>query len=179
MLLDESGFMLSPTVRRTYAPRGETPILDCRDRRDRISAISAITVSPVRKRPGLIFRLLPDDRNARGGDTVDFLEQLRWHLPGAMAILRDRSNIHSRSRAVRSYLADHPEIVAEDFPGYAPELNPDEGMWGHTKSHRLANATPDDVGELRRLVSGKLRELGRRPDLLASFIHHAGMPIEV
>lgn len=171
--------MLSPTVRRTYAPRGQTPILDCRDRRDRISAISAITVSPVRKRPGLVFRLLPDNRNARGEDTVEFLKQLRWHLPGPMTIVWDRSNIHWKSKAVRAYLADHPEIVAEDFPGYAPELNPDEGVWGHTKAHRLANATPDDAGELRLLVSGELSELARRPDLLASFIRHAGMPIGV
>ncbi len=45
-LLDESGFMLAPLVRRTLAPRGKTPIVDCSDSHDRISVISAITVSP-------------------------------------------------------------------------------------------------------------------------------------
>ncbi len=58
--------MLTPTVRRTFAPRGETPILRNWDRHDRISAISAITVSPTRRRLGLVYRLLPDDVNARG-----------------------------------------------------------------------------------------------------------------
>src|SRR5215470_17022995 len=53
VFLDESGFFLTPTVRRTLAPRGKPPILDAWDRRDRWSAISCITVSPVLGRPGL------------------------------------------------------------------------------------------------------------------------------
>src|SRR5918912_431807 len=43
--LDESGFHLTPTVRRTLAPRGRTPVLDAWDRRDKWSAISCVTVS--------------------------------------------------------------------------------------------------------------------------------------
>ncbi len=80
LFLDEAGFLLTPTVRRSLAPRGQTPILDCWDRRDRLSAISGITVSPVRKRLNLYFHLLPDHRNAHAEDTVAFLEQLRRHL---------------------------------------------------------------------------------------------------
>jgi hypothetical protein len=64
VFLNESGFMLAPLVRRTYAPRGRTPILDCWDRRDRVSAISAVTVSPMRRRPNLDFRLLPDNTSS-------------------------------------------------------------------------------------------------------------------
>jgi hypothetical protein len=90
VFLDESGFMLTPTVRRTFAPRGETPILKSWDRHDRISAISAITVSPTRRRLGLVFRLLPDDTNVRGDDTVEFLRELRRRLPVPMTILWDK-----------------------------------------------------------------------------------------
>jgi hypothetical protein len=60
-------------VRRTDAPRGKTPIQEAWHRKGRISAISAITVSPVRRRPDLVFRLLPDDTNAHGEDIVAFL----------------------------------------------------------------------------------------------------------
>ena len=94
--------MLTPTVRRTLAPRGKTPILKSWDRHDRISAISAVTVSPKRRRLGLYFRLLPDDANAHGEDTVAFLEQLRRHIRGPMTILWDRGQIHDRSRVVRA-----------------------------------------------------------------------------
>jgi len=69
--------MLTPTVRRTLAPRGQTPLHYCWDRRDRISAISAITVSPKRKRLNLYFNLLPDNENVHAEDVVGFLRCLR------------------------------------------------------------------------------------------------------
>ena len=94
--------MLTPTVRRTLAPRGKTPVLRSWDRHDRITALSAVAVSPVRRRLGLYFRLLPDDANAHGEDTVAFLRQLRRHIPGPMTILWDRANIHDRSKVVRA-----------------------------------------------------------------------------
>jgi hypothetical protein len=59
------GFFLTPTVRRTLAPRGQRPVLDAWDRRDRWSAISCVTLSPVAGRPGLYFDLL--DHNVHGG----------------------------------------------------------------------------------------------------------------
>lgn len=179
VFLDESGFMLTPTVRRTLAPRGETPVLESWDRHDRISAISAITVSPRRRRVGLYFQLLPDDTNVRGGDVVAFLRELRRQLPVPMTILWDKGNVHDRSKAVRAYLAEHPSIETEPFPSYTPEANPDEGVWGHTKHGRLANFTPEDTSELRAVLIEELGRLGRRPDLLASFIRHAGIPIRL
>jgi transposase len=171
--------MLTPTVRRTLAPRGETPIVRSWDRHDRISAISAVTVSPVRRRPNLYFRLLPDDANAHGEDTVAFLAQLRAEIKGPMTILWDQSKIHERSGVVKKYMAKHPEIVAEDFPGYAPDANPDEGVWGHTKYHRLPNYAPEDTWELRSRRIVERSALRRRPDLLASFIRHAGIPLRL
>jgi len=72
--LDESGFMLTPTVRRTLAPRGKTPVLAAWDRRDRWSAISCITVSPAAGRPGLYFDLL--DHNIHAVNVVAFLKAL-------------------------------------------------------------------------------------------------------
>ena len=102
VFLDESGFQLSPVVRRTYAPRGRTPIVEAWHRKGKISAISAVTVSPVRRRPGLSFRLLADDTNAHGEDTVALLAQLRDRLKGPMTILWDQSRIQRRSAVVRT-----------------------------------------------------------------------------
>jgi len=110
---------------------------------------------------------------------VAFLAQLRGAIRGPMTILWDQSKIHERSGAVKRYLAKHPEIVTEDFPGYAPETNPDEGVWGWAKYHRLPNHAPDDAGELRDRLRNELSALRRRPELLASFIRHAGIPVEL
>src|SRR5262245_22159315 len=91
VFLDELCFQLTPTVRRTLAPRGRTPILKCWDRCDKISAISAITLSPRQQRPGLFFELLPDKENVHGEEVVDFLRQLRQHLR-RFTVVWDRSN---------------------------------------------------------------------------------------
>jgi transposase len=179
VFLDESGFMLTPTVRRTLAPRGETPILKSWDRHDRISAISALTVSPSRRRVGLYFRLLPDDTNVHGEDTVALLRELRRQLPVPMTVFWDRGNGHDRSQAVRAYLSGHPAVETVAFPGYAPEANPDEGVWGYTKYGRLANFAPEGTDELRATLVAEFGRLHRRPKLLASFIRHAAVPIRL
>lgn len=179
VFLDESGFQMTPVVRRTYAPRGKTPIVEAFFRKGKISAISAVTVSPVRKRCGLSFQLLPDNTNAHGEETVAFLAQLRRRLQGPMTILWDQSKIHQRSGVVKKYLGKHPEIVTEEFPGYAPDANPDEGVWGWTKYHRMPNFAPEDLVELRSRIDTELLSLSRRGDLLASFIRHAKIPLRL
>ena len=171
--------MLAPTVRRTYAPRGETPIYRCCFPRGKISAISAITVSPKRKRIGLYFSLLPDDDNVHAKDTIAFLRLLHRHIPRPLTVVWDRSNTHDRAREVQKYLEKHPEIVTERFPGYAPDLNPDEGVWTYTKFGRLANFAPRGTTELRGRVGSELRRLRKRPDLLLSFIRHTGLDVGV
>lgn len=176
VFLDESCYQLTPTVRRTLAPRGRTPLLPCWDRRDKISAISCITVSPRRLRLGLSFRLLPDKENFHGGEVVEFLKQLRRRLP-RFTVVWDRSRIHGKSKAVRTYLAGHPEIVAEDLPGYAPELNPDELVWCWTKYGRLSNYAAPDLGALRERVEAELEYLRGHPDALWDFIDHTELPL--
>jgi hypothetical protein len=54
--IDESGFVLTPSVRRTWAPAGQTPVVHHHFANDRISGISRISVSPLRHRLGLSDR---------------------------------------------------------------------------------------------------------------------------
>jgi transposase len=173
VFLDESGFGLNPSVRRTLAPRGKTPVLEAWDRRDRISAISCVTLSPVLAQPGLYFSLLGLNQNAHAEDVVGFLQGLRRRLRGGFTVVWDRHGIHNKSRAVKAYLAKHPEIVAEDLPPYAPSVNPDEWVWSWTKYGKLSNLAALDSDHLRRSVCGALDHLSLRPDLLNAFIHDA------
>jgi transposase len=173
VFLDESGFFLTPTVRRTLAPRGKTPVLAAWDRRDRWSAISCITLSPVAGRPGLYFDLL--GHNIRGPDVVGFLAELHRRL-GPLTAVWDRNQIHSKSKVVKAWLANHPGVVAEDFPGYVPDLNPDEGVWGWAKYGRLANLAAADTDELWDRVVEELVEVKHCPDLLRGFIRQTELP---
>jgi transposase len=175
VFLEESGFMLTPTVRRTWAPQGKTPLLSCWDRRDRLSAISGITVSPQRARLNFYFTLLPDNANVTAADVVAFLRRLKAQLGGPFTVIWDGSPVHSRATVVKAYLAQHQEIVAETLPGYAPELNPDEGVWGWTKYGRLANLAAANTRELRRRIQEEFRVLRADRQLLDSFMQEADL----
>jgi transposase len=177
--VDESGFLLTPTVRRTWAPRGRTPVLDAWDRRDRISAISAITVSPRARRLNLYFDLLPDNANVHAEDVVDFLRQLRAAVGGPLTVLWDGSRVHDRAKAVRAFLADHPDVLTERLPAYAPELNPDELVWAWSKYGRLGNLAAANTDWLRDYIITELAYVRRHPELLASFIEKTNLPLRL
>jgi len=167
--------MLTPVRRRTLAPRGQTPVLPCWDRRDRISALSGITLSPRRHLPGLYFQLLPDNTNATAEHVVAGLRELKKSFP-RLTVVWDRSKTHSKSLLVRAFLRANPSVVVEDFPAYAPTENPDEGVWGWTKYGRLANLAAEDPAELEDRVVEELVEVKHRPDLLKGFIRQTGLP---
>jgi len=179
IFLDESGFMLTPTVRRSLAPRGQPQVLECWDRRDKVSAISCITVSPGVARPNLFFELLPDNENVRAPQVVAYLQALRRQLPGPWTILWDRNGIHRKSLLVREWLAAHPDVVAEDLPGYAPELNPDELVWGWSKYGQLSNLAAFDTDELRDNVIDALVDLKYDRATLKAFINHVDLPLKL
>jgi hypothetical protein len=88
---DESGFLLIPNVVRTWAPQGQTPIHRHRQgRRDKISVISGISVSPRRRRLGLYYLLFYD--NIGQDEVCVFLRELLRHLRGPVIVLLDNSS---------------------------------------------------------------------------------------
>jgi transposase len=179
VFLDESGFFLNPTVRRTWGPKGNTPILDAWDRHDRISAISSISVSPKNRSLNLQFYLMPDNTAVHGEDIVEYLRQLKTTLHGPMTILWDGSRIHDKSALVRAFLAKHPEIKTERLPAYAPELNPDELVWAWTKYSRLGNLAASHTDWLRDYIITELCYVKEHPELMASFIEKTNLPLQL
>jgi transposase len=166
--------MLQPTVRRTWAPKGQTPILKSYDRHDRVSAISALTVSPQRRRLGLYFDLL--DHNVKAEDFETFGDQLLRRVGRSIILVIDRCSIH-RSAAHRLLLRHPRRLSIEWLPAYAPELNPDEQVWNHAKYTDLANFVPDHVLHLGRSVADSLRKMRNQQTLLRSFFQHAKLPL--
>jgi transposase len=161
--VDESGFLLIPTVRRTWAPRGKTPLIYHSYRRDRISTIAALTVSPTRARLGVYvqFHL----KNITGVEVVAFIRGLLRHLPGAVVLIWDGGSIHYR-RLVQEYVnRRHTRLHVYRFPAYAPELNPAEQIWTNGKRY-LSNGTPKDADQLAGRVRAAIRRVGRSQQLL-------------
>jgi transposase len=165
--------MLQPVVRRTWAPQGETPVLDCWDRHDRLSVISALTVSPQRRRLGLYFDIF--DHNIATDDVVEFVADLVRRL-GKITLVLDRWQVH-RSAVCQLKARFGRRIHVEWLPAYAPELNPTEYVWGHTKFADLANFIPDDLLHLGQSIAASLRHTRQKQSLLRSFFHHAELKI--
>jgi len=176
VFVDESGFMMTPTIRRTFAPHGSTPVNKVCDPHGRISVIGAITVSPKRTHVGLGYYMLADNLNCRGPSIIEFLRQFRGQVRGPITIIWDRIIIHSAD-VVLDYLKTVPGIVTERFPPYAPELNPVDRAWFYLKYDRLPNYAPLTLAQLRSTVEDELKQLQRQPKLLRSFIRQSDVPL--
>lgn len=170
MFFDEFGYSFLERLWRTWAPRGQRPILRrvTKDRRVLTTAVG-LTLS------GKIYKRYFDG-SMDSEDVITALEHLRRFMPEGFILILDQAPIHTSETTVR-YFFDHPEIIVEPLPKYAPELNPEEYCHGNVKG-RLANATPGNRQQMRRFLDRGFARLRRRPDLLLSFVHAADLPVK-
>jgi transposase len=169
VFIDESGLLLAPVVRRSWAPRGQPPILYQRGRaREKVSIIAALTLSPRRRRVGLYFSLRAH-ANVTTAWLIPFIRALSRHVRWPFILVWDRLPGHL-ARIVTDFL-HRRGLEAALLPAYAPELNPVEMFWAYLKSNPLANFAALDTLHLVRVASRQVRRLQRRPDLLRSFLY--------
>lgn len=173
VVIDETGVMLQPLVRRTWALVGMTPQLVSSARRERWSVIGAITLSPERQRLGLYFQAF--DRNINGEDCELFVWSLHQQLRRRLLVVWDGLSAHKTAALRLQDVGDR--VVFERFPAYAPALNPVEYLWSHTKYSKLANFCAVDSAELGERAANALLETRREQRLLRSFFHAAELTL--
>jgi transposase len=169
LFVDESGFYPLPSVVRTYAPIGQTPMLREWRTRDHLSAISAI--SPAGK---LYFH--GQDGAINSADVVAFLEHLLREVPGRMVVIWDGAPIH-RSHVIKEFLTNGAaqRMHLERLPAYAPELNPDEGVWQQLKGVELRNLCCFDLRHLWDELRTAVKRVRRQPRILKGCFTGAGL----
>lgn len=160
--------MLQPLRRRTWAPRGQTPLQFAWDRHDRFSVLGALSLAPWALRIGLYFRLF--DHNVTAADVVEFVKQLHRQLGRRLILVWDRWSVH---RSAARQLAKYDWLEVEYLPAYAPELNSVEQVWNHTKYGDLANFVPADADNLRRSIVDSLTHQRTDQRLKYSCFRHA------
>jgi len=164
--------MLAPLVRRTWAPRGRTPVMYCWDRHDRLSVIAALSLAAKRKRIGLYFAV--HEKNVTADEIEAFLRKVQRSFGRRLIVVMDRWAVHRK--AARNLFGDE-RFWIEWLPPYAPDLNPVEHVWKHTKYDDLANYVPDDLLDLEIELEMSINQTRRRPELLRSFFHAAKLDI--
>jgi transposase len=146
VFVDETGLSLVPTVRRTWAQRGRTPVLRHRQRSwSKLNQIAALSVSPRRHRLNLYWHWARG-RSVPGDEIVGFVRDLLHHLRGHVILVWDNLPAH-RSAAVKDLERRFARLHIERLPAYAPELNPCELLFSDEK-RSLANHGFDDLDEL-------------------------------
>ncbi len=169
--MDQSGFYLLPTVVRTYAPVGQTPILHEHLSRDHLSVISGITLE------GKLL-MMEQERSFKSEDVVRYLRHLLRQISGKLLVIWDGSPIH-RGGAVKDFLASgaSSRLQLEQLPGYAPDLNPDEGIWKHLKYVELKNVCCESLSELKLELRKAKERLRHKKHVILSCIRQPGFEV--
>ncbi len=161
--------MLIPPVQRTWAPVGRTPGLRHSYRRERLSVIGGLRMSPVRQPLGLYFQIYP--WNVTAVEIVKYFAELLRHLRGPRLVLLDGGAIHREGKVVE-FCRRHRRLQLERFPAYAPELNPEEYVWTQPK-RKVSNTCPENRDPLLDLVVEVLGDLKQSQTLLAACLAQA------
>ncbi len=169
VFVDESGLSERPTRVRTWAPRGQTPVLQYSFSWHQLSAIAGVTFWQ------FYFRLFPG--SIKGPQIVEFLKALNRQIPGPLLIIWDGLQAH-KSKVVRRYVErDDVDIQLAFLPAYAPELNPVEYLWGYLKVHELGNLCASKLHQVSDFARRRLKSMQRRSNLVAAFWEQAELPI--
>jgi transposase len=166
--VDQSGFYLLPMAVRTWAPRGQTPLLRVPLTHDHLAAISGITAS------GRLF-MQTQEQAYHSPDVVRFLRLLLRKIRGQVLVIWDGAPIH-RGQPIKDFLrrGAAKRLHLEQLPGYAPELNPDEGIWNYLKRVELGNCCCQDLPALALALRRAKERLRHKRTVIQACIRQAG-----
>jgi len=171
---DESGVSQRPSVRRTWAPRGKTPVLIHSFTWKSLSVCAALGFRWDGRRSRLYFQTRPGSYASES--LISFLQDLKRHLRGQKATLVWDGLPSHKSGLMAEYMRRQRHwLRVERLPGYAPDLNPVETVWGNVKGQEMANVCADDLADVDSAVLAGLNRVRRSRTLAFSFLARAGL----
>ncbi len=177
VLLDESGLLMAPLRRRSWALRGQPPQLKQKARhREKVSVIGALWLTPLRDRLTLAFQIL-ENAYFSNAEVADFLSgALQW-LVEPLVVVWDSGSMH-KGGPIRELLAQFKgRLTLEPLPPHAPMLNPVEQVWTWLKYDRLSNFAPQNAHDLNEAVVRELDPIREDQQRLRSFFHASDLPL--
>jgi hypothetical protein len=177
VFFDESGVSLIPPVRRSWSPRGTTPVLRHRVAWKRASMAAALGYHATGTSARLCFHLQADSYDT---DTlIGVLEQLAGFYRGHRVVLLWDGLSSHWSYKMRAHLdAQRHWLTVERLPPYAPELNPVEFLWANLKGGELANFTGDTVAEVADQARHGIQRVCDSDSLVMGFLAHTGLSLD-
>jgi transposase len=159
---DETGISNQAVHGRSFAPKGQTPVLRRPATRRTLSMISAVT-----NRGTLRFMLYEGALNT--ALFLTFLQRLVRSAKSKVFLIVDNLQVHKAGK-VQAWVAQHRDKIALFFlPAYAPEHNPDEFLHSDLKRSLGRRPAVKDKTGLESRLRGYLRRLQRQPERVRAF----------
>ncbi|MFL1431317.1 MULTISPECIES: transposase [unclassified Nocardiopsis] len=179
---DEAGQGGRPPRARTWGRRGRTPVITVTGAgRGRVSVAALCCYKPGH-RPRMLYRLHVYHRRAREkasfdeADYIALVDAAHRRLGGAVVLVWDNLNRHTSADMERR-IGEREWLRVERLPGYAPDLNPVEGVWSAMRVG-LTNLVPGGIDQLAALVRARLKPMQYRPGLLEGCLVGTGLSLE-
>ena len=170
---DESGISDRPTVRRSWAPKGKTPVIRSTGSWKTYALVGVLTCTPRGGNPKAYLRMF--SRSVHADEVIQSIKHLRRHVRGKLILLWDGLAAH-RAKVTEAFLKTQRHwLTVRRLPPYAPELNPVEYGWSSGKRRELANFSPDRKEAMRKQVRKCARRFQRHPETLKGFLRASGL----
>jgi transposase len=171
---DESGASQKPPLRRTWAPKGETPVVVHSYKWDKLSVSAAIAYRWDGERSRVYFDIISGSYDSQ--KLIEFLKELKRHFRGTYVVLIWDGLMAHKSAEMKAFLDEQRDwLQVEQLPGYAPDLNPVELLWGNIKGQELANQSADDLAEVADAVKAGFGRVQSYQQLTFGFLEGTGL----
>ncbi|MBN6541470.1 transposase [Streptomyces bryophytorum] len=180
---DEAGQSMTPPRARTWGRIGHTPIVRMRGRGSGRVSMAGMTCY----KPGERSRLIYAIREYRGRkdepkgfvwrDFRDLIVRARIQLGGPIVLVWDNLRLHLTA-GMRAFIDANAEwLTVFQLPTYAPDLNPQEGVWSLVK-REIGNLAAVDLGQVTRSVKRRLKRIQYRPELVDGCLATTGLTLD-
>lgn len=173
--LDETGFSDRPTVRKTWAPRGKTPVVTTAGGWKNRTLIGTIVTDPIGKNPPKFYGMIPQ-KSVHAEDCIRYLKHLKQHFKDKKLILLwDGLSAHT-AKATQAHIASQKDwLTVVRTPTYAPEVNPPEYLWAAMKTKDLSNTASTNTSDLDAHIRRSVARVRASKTLLRGCLKASGL----
>jgi transposase len=177
LLMDESGLLMAPLLRRSWAPRGHPSESKHKaGHREKVSVAAALWLSPQRDRLHMAYQTMVNGYFTNV-EVAEFIHGAVQGLRGPVIVIWDGGTMH-QGNPIRALIEEsRGRLDLEPLPPHAPRLMPVEFQWRWLKYGRLCNFTPRDAHHLNEAVVRELDAIRDNHRLLSSFFHQSDLPL--
>ena len=175
--MDESGLLMAPLLRRSWAPRGHPAESKHKaGHREKVSVAGALWLTPRRDRLALAYQTLVNSYFTNV-EVAEFLSGAVQGLPGPVLALWDRGTMHKGAPIRELVEQSRGRLDLEPLPPHAPELMPVEQVWKWLKYDQLCNFAPRDAHDLNAAILRELESAREDHELLENLFHLSDLPL--